>query len=67
METNMGPYKRIFICIFPNGEKLETTYIPDTENCLIYVVWSYWKMLTVYLLSSEQRRFHHFMGRIPAS
>lgn len=36
METNMGLYERIFIRIFPNGEKLETTYIPDTENCLIY-------------------------------
>lgn len=36
METNMAPYKRIFISIFPNGEKLEITWISDTQNWLIY-------------------------------
>lgn len=36
METNMVPYKRIFISIFPNGEKLEITLISDHQNWLIY-------------------------------
>lgn len=36
METNMVPYKRIFISIFPNGEKLEITLISDPQNWLIY-------------------------------
>lgn len=36
METNIAPYKRVFISILPNGEKLEITSISDTQNWLIY-------------------------------
>lgn len=58
METNIVPYKIIVISIFPNGEKLEATWISDAENepC--------WKMLTIDCQVSEQSKFHDCKVRI---